>query len=347
MPVKSVSTGSGLSAREESENRVIHLSDGSRIPVMSSIQHNNNSDHQTTNVNAPQHPQTHSHKTLQYGSQGESVHLLQKILNMAILPSPHLREDGIFGSCTELAVIHFQAAHNLVVDGIVGPNTWAAMEPFHSFVMLTSWMNGGGGPGQATAPKPHHKPAPKPVPPVTGGHGNPLIIRRNGKTVPHFRQWEYGSDMGTSGCAVTSMAMVMAYYGRDVKPGQLRGYLGSCFMDWNRACQCGGGNHSPVLTTQWDIDKPGYQVSSRRPKIMARLAKGLPTIAWVDYKGARGEGNGDHFVVVVGVAPDGSLIMNDPAAQSSGASHWQDRNNRIETCSKKYKIVGLCSIDAV
>ena len=341
MPVKSVSTGRRLSAKEESENRVIHLFGGSRIPIMSS-----------TNVNLPQHPNTHSHPTLQYGSQGESVHLLQKILNMGILPSPHLRDDGIFGSCTELAVIHFQAAHNLATDGIAGPHTWAAMEPFHSFVMLTSWMNVGGGLGQATASQPHHmqphdKPAPKPVPPVTGGHGNPLIIRRNGKTVPHFRQWEYGSDMGTSGCAVTSMAMVMAYYGRDVKPGQLRGYLGSCFVDWNRACECGGGNHSPVLTTHWDVDKPGYQVSSRRHNIMARLAKGLPTIAWVDYKGARGEGNGDHFVVVVGVAPDGSLIMNDPAAQSGGALHWQDRNNRIETCSKKYKIVGLCSINAV
>jgi uncharacterized protein (TIGR02594 family) len=36
--------------------------------------------------------------------------------------------DGIFGELTRKAVLAFQADHNLVVDGVVGPQTWNAME---------------------------------------------------------------------------------------------------------------------------------------------------------------------------------------------------------------------------
>lgn len=36
--------------------------------------------------------------------------------------------DGIFASETEAAVHQFQMDHGLVSDGIVGPQTWAALE---------------------------------------------------------------------------------------------------------------------------------------------------------------------------------------------------------------------------
>lgn len=54
--------------------------------------------------------------TIKKGSRGESVKTLQKILN--------LKADGIFGILTEEAVKEFQKANQLIVDGIVGNNTW-------------------------------------------------------------------------------------------------------------------------------------------------------------------------------------------------------------------------------
>jgi len=56
---------------------------------------------------------------LKKGSKGEAVKQLQKILGC--------RPDGDFGPTTETKVKEWQKAHGLVVDGIVGDKTWAAM----------------------------------------------------------------------------------------------------------------------------------------------------------------------------------------------------------------------------
>jgi hypothetical protein len=40
---------------------------------------------------------------------------------------PHLHEDDHFGQLTELRVEQFQRHHNLAVDGVVGPGTWAKL----------------------------------------------------------------------------------------------------------------------------------------------------------------------------------------------------------------------------
>lgn len=55
---------------------------------------------------------------LELGSKGEDVEVLQGMLFV----------DGIFGKVTEKAVKDFQIACGLDPDGIVGPDTWAALE---------------------------------------------------------------------------------------------------------------------------------------------------------------------------------------------------------------------------
>lgn len=58
--------------------------------------------------------------TLKKGSRGSEVKQLQTLL-------VYVAADGIFGAKTEAAVIAFQTAHNLIADGIVGPNTWRVL----------------------------------------------------------------------------------------------------------------------------------------------------------------------------------------------------------------------------
>jgi peptidoglycan hydrolase-like protein with peptidoglycan-binding domain len=57
---------------------------------------------------------------LKYGSTGPDVVDLQNRLGIAA--------DGKFGPGTRKAVEAFQKAHGLKKDGIVGPNTWAALD---------------------------------------------------------------------------------------------------------------------------------------------------------------------------------------------------------------------------
>lgn len=69
-------------------------------------------------------PPPDPHPTLQLGDSGAPVKVLQARLNVW---GAHLTVDGEFGSGTEQAVMVFQRAHGLTVDGIVGPLTWNAL----------------------------------------------------------------------------------------------------------------------------------------------------------------------------------------------------------------------------
>lgn len=64
--------------------------------------------------------------TIRYGNIGDKVRQLQRNLNEAI--NAGLVVDGIFGPKTLAAVKAFQGAHGLVVDGIYGPKTYAKMK---------------------------------------------------------------------------------------------------------------------------------------------------------------------------------------------------------------------------
>jgi hypothetical protein len=58
------------------------------------------------------------------GDRGTTVKVIQDRINAL---GGRLSEDGRFGPATEAAVKKFQRAHQLKVDGHVGPNTWATL----------------------------------------------------------------------------------------------------------------------------------------------------------------------------------------------------------------------------
>ena len=58
-------------------------------------------------------------EVLKKGSKGESVRTLQEFLKITV--------DGDFGPKTESAVKAYQKKNGLIIDGVVGPKTWAHM----------------------------------------------------------------------------------------------------------------------------------------------------------------------------------------------------------------------------
>lgn len=64
--------------------------------------------------------------TTRRGQSGAVVREVQCLINHRSGGQP-LSVDGIFGARTESWVVHFQDVHGLRVDGIVGPQTWAAL----------------------------------------------------------------------------------------------------------------------------------------------------------------------------------------------------------------------------
>jgi peptidoglycan hydrolase-like protein with peptidoglycan-binding domain len=62
--------------------------------------------------------------TLQQGSQGNTVEAVQLLLRAG---GETVAVDGNFGPQTDAAVQDYQANHGLVVDGVVGPQTWASL----------------------------------------------------------------------------------------------------------------------------------------------------------------------------------------------------------------------------
>lgn len=66
--------------------------------------------------------------TIRKGSKGSYVTLLQTTLINKGYKLPKYGADGSFGNETLAAVKQFQKDRGLVVDGIVGPKTWSALE---------------------------------------------------------------------------------------------------------------------------------------------------------------------------------------------------------------------------
>lgn len=69
-------------------------------------------------------PDGASRPTLRRGSEGEHVKTVQGYLNRVFPAYSRLRVDGAFGEGTEQVVREFQRRSGLVVDGVIGAETW-------------------------------------------------------------------------------------------------------------------------------------------------------------------------------------------------------------------------------
>ena len=84
---------------------------------------------------------------LRQGSRGRSVAQLQTALNrisQSFPAIPKLSVDGIYGAVTEAAVRVFQRVFGLAEDGIVGRNTWYAVERVYVGVLKLSELRSQG-----------------------------------------------------------------------------------------------------------------------------------------------------------------------------------------------------------
>jgi len=86
--------------------------------------------------------------TLRVGSRGPQVAQLQRALAAKGF-SPGAA-DGVFGPNTQRAVMSFQRAHGLSVDGVVGPHTWAALGGAGGSSFTPAPVGGVGGPASGS-----------------------------------------------------------------------------------------------------------------------------------------------------------------------------------------------------
>ena len=68
--------------------------------------------------------------TISVGSTGDDVKRLQPVLARRLLWNPFGPITGVFDASLETSVKNFQQGNGLVVDGIVGPVTWAALPSY-------------------------------------------------------------------------------------------------------------------------------------------------------------------------------------------------------------------------
>jgi hypothetical protein len=136
--------------------------------------------------------------------------------------------------------------------------------------------------------------------------------------------------------------MILKFFGRNVNPGTLDGYLnqeggysGDCVV-WAIA-----ERHDQARRTQLEYKKRKGNKITLQQHLATRVRQNLPTMVRVDY-------NHDavitynHFVVCVGQNSQSNYVMNDPAtSQNDGYCNVCDDNiiekttgkNGIKSCS--------------
>jgi len=194
-------------------------------------------------------------------------------------------------------------------------------------------------------------------PPASAATGEHVYVVRDGNKVPHFAQADpaWGArtlgnkrSISAAGCAISSVAMVLKYYGRDVDPKQVdehldsnSGYVGDAVV-WDVAFRCGATAGGLSFASRRVV------TSNFKATLDERIGQHKPTIARVDY-GTDSDGLYNHVVVIVGRHRDGHYIMNDPGSNAGNGATDPSDANLIEKTTRKsgYTLVQLDLIDPV
>ena len=143
--------------------------------------------------------------------------------------------------------------------------------------------------------------------------------------VPNFRQdWEpwkaqllgeSSNEIQMAGCALTSLSMVLKYYGVDTDPGRLNqwlkdnsGFMYGSAIVWSKAAEMGSG-------IQY-IGKQDFEGDADLERIKSEIDSGYPVIARMGYQGT------SHYAVICGYQGD-TFYLNDPWYEDPG--HTIDR----------------------
>ncbi len=68
--------------------------------------------------------------TVHLGSTGDDVKRVQRVMARSMITSPFGPITGVFDAALDTAVRNFQSSAGLVVDGFVGPVTWAHLPAY-------------------------------------------------------------------------------------------------------------------------------------------------------------------------------------------------------------------------
>ncbi len=185
---------------------------------------------------------------------------------------------------------------------------------------------------------------------VRTGH---QIVTRGGLGVPHFLQTDEAwsgrllgetATIGDAGSAIVCVAMVLAFYGRDVDPAVLDewldsegGYLGDT-VRFDVALACRQDDQTAELSMVQEVTADAEGEEFLLTMLAERVFAGAPTILQVSRSGDRSL----HHVVVVGLDDQGRPLINDPSNPSAnGSENPEDAEAGLFTATAGYRIEKL------
>jgi len=121
------------------------------------------------------------------------------------------------------------------------------------------------------------------------------------------------ATIGSDGCAITSLAMLCTYFGKDTDPQKLntdltrvKGFQNGALVVWGAISDI-----YPDIKVDWDNFIDCSTTDAPLDKIDALLVAKKPVIVKVDYDYHTAKVD-QHWILVVGKTEDGAYICNDP-----------------------------------